>query len=50
MKKNINKIVVCIGQKNLPAINLYFKNGYKKIKDNKISRNVYLTKFEKTIF
>jgi ribosomal protein S18 acetylase RimI-like enzyme len=49
VENGINKIVVCTGQKNLPAINLYLKNGYQKIKDIKISKDVCLTKFEKTI-
>lgn len=49
IEKNINKIVVCTGKENLPAINLYFKKGYQKINDIEISKDVYLSKFEKTI-
>lgn len=47
LHSNINKVVVCTGKKNLPAINLYLKNGYKKINDIEVSKGVYLTKFEK---
>ena len=46
---NIYKIIVCTGNKNLPAINLYLKNGYKKIDDIEICKDTYLTKFEKKI-
>jgi ribosomal protein S18 acetylase RimI-like enzyme len=46
---NINKVTVCTGNKNLPAINLYLKNGYKKIDDIEICKDTYLTKFEKKI-
>jgi len=47
INKGINKITVCTGSKNLAAINLYIKNGYKRIEDIEISKGVYLTKFEK---
>lgn len=46
---NINKVTVCTGNKNLPAINLYLKNGYKKIDDIEICKGTYLTRFEKGI-
>lgn len=49
LESNVNKIVVCTAKKNLPAINLYLKNGYKDIKDIEISENVYLTEFEKIL-
>ncbi|MEA4960523.1 GNAT family N-acetyltransferase [Lutispora sp.] len=45
----INKVVVCTGKENKPAVNLYLKNGYKKTEDIEIGRNVYLTAFEKII-
>lgn len=43
----INKAVVCTGKENLPAVNLYLKNGYQKVKDIEISKRIYLTEFEK---
>jgi len=46
---SINKVVVCTGKKNLPAVNLYLKSGYQKVKDIEICEGVYLTKFEKII-
>lgn len=49
LESNVNKIVVCTAKKNLPAINLYLKNGYKDIKDIEISENIYLTEFEKIL-
>lgn len=45
----IDKVVVCTGKNNLPAINLYLKKGYKKLNNIKISENIYITKFEKLI-
>ncbi|WP_186429170.1 GNAT family N-acetyltransferase [Clostridium sp. BSD9I1] len=47
IEDTINKAVVCTGQKNLPAVNLYLKNGYQKVKDIEISKRIYLTEFEK---
>ena len=47
LEGNINKVVVCTGKKNLPAVNLYLKNGYTKKKDIEISKDIYLTEFEK---
>jgi ribosomal protein S18 acetylase RimI-like enzyme len=46
---NINKVVVCTGKENLPAVNLYVKNGYKKKKDIEISKGIYITEFEKIL-
>jgi ribosomal protein S18 acetylase RimI-like enzyme len=46
---NIDKIIVCTANKNLPAINLYLKNGYKEIDNIEICKDTYLTKFEKKI-
>ncbi|WIV12690.1 GNAT family N-acetyltransferase [Proteiniborus sp. MB09-C3] len=46
---SINKIVVCTGKKNLPAINLYIKNGYQRVRDKEISRDIYLTELEKIL-
>ncbi|SCG84373.1 UPF0157 protein [Proteiniborus sp. DW1] len=47
--RNINKLVVCTGAKNLPAVNLYLKNGYKKVKDIEISEGIYISEFEKLL-
>ncbi|MBU5675842.1 GNAT family N-acetyltransferase [Alkaliphilus sp. MSJ-5] len=49
LESNITKVVVCTAKRNLPAINLYLKNGYKDIKDIEISENIYLTEFEKIL-
>jgi ribosomal protein S18 acetylase RimI-like enzyme len=45
----IKNIIVCTGKENIPAVNLYMKNGYKKIKDIKIKEGFYLTSFEKIL-
>jgi len=49
LEGNIDKYVVCTGAKNLPAVNLYLKRGYKKVTDKKIGEKVYLTEFEKKL-
>jgi len=49
LKNNITKIIVSTGKENLPAINLYLKNGYIKKRNIKISEEIYITEFEKTI-
>ena len=49
LENNINKIVVCTGKLNLPAVNLYLKNGYQKKKDIEISKDIYITEFEKIL-
>ncbi|MEG0774303.1 GNAT family N-acetyltransferase [Clostridium sp.] len=49
LEPNINKIVVCTGKKNQPAIKLYFKNGYEVIGDMEINPGIYLTEFEKRL-
>lgn len=46
---NIEKMVVCTGKKNQPAVNLYLKNGYKKKRDIEVGRGVYITEFEKIL-
>ncbi|KGK88188.1 GNAT family N-acetyltransferase [Clostridium sp. HMP27] len=48
IEDTINKAVVCTGKENLPAVNLYLKNGYHKVKDIEISKGIYLTEFAKT--
>ncbi len=49
LENNINKIAVCTGKENLPAVNLYLKNGYKKTKDIEISKDIYITEFTKVL-
>ena len=49
LENNINKIVVSTGKENLPAVNLYLKNGYEKKNDIEISKGIYITEFEKII-
>lgn len=49
LDSDINKAVVCTGKVNLPAACLYLKNGYKKVKDIEISKNIYITMFEKVL-
>ncbi|ERI95089.1 acetyltransferase, GNAT family [Clostridiales bacterium oral taxon 876 str. F0540] len=46
---NIKKIIVCTGKENLPAVNLYLKNGFRKKKDIEADKNFYLTEFEKVL-
>jgi len=50
LETDINKVVVCTGKENIPAVCLYLKNGYKKTKDIEISNNIYITKFEKILY
>ena len=47
LESNVKKVIVCTGKENLPAVNLYLKNGYKKKKDIQIRSDVYITEFEK---
>lgn len=47
IEDTLNKVVVCTGKENLPAVNLYLKNGYHKTQDIEISKGIYLTEFEK---
>ncbi|MGI5997465.1 MAG: GNAT family N-acetyltransferase [Lutispora sp.] len=49
INSNINKIIVCTGKDNLPAVNLYLKNGYKKKKDIEVKDGIYITEFEKIL-
>ncbi|WP_055668697.1 GNAT family N-acetyltransferase [Desnuesiella massiliensis] len=49
IQNNINKVVVRTGRDNLPAVNLYLKNGFQKIKDIEISKDIYLTQLEKIL-
>jgi len=47
LESHIKKVIVCTGKDNLPAVNLYLKNGYKKKNDFEISKGIFMTKFEK---
>ncbi|WP_097026378.1 GNAT family N-acetyltransferase [Clostridium peptidivorans] len=49
IEDNINKVMVCTGKENIPAVNLYLKNGYQKTQDIEIIKGIYLTEFEKLI-
>lgn len=49
LNSDVNKAVVCTGKENLPAVNLYIKNGYKKKRDIEISNSIYITEFEKIL-
>ncbi len=48
LSSNYIKAIVCTGQKNLPAVQLYRKHGFQKIKDIEIADGIYLTEFELT--
>lgn len=41
------KIIVSTGRENKPAINLYFKNGFRKVEDYEVEEGIYLTSFVK---
>ena len=49
INRDISEAVVCTGKKNLPAVNLYLKNGFKKTKDIEVEKGIYLTEFNKTV-
>lgn len=49
LESNINKVIVCTGKENLPAVSLYLKNGYRKKKDIEISKGIYIMEFEKIL-
>jgi ribosomal protein S18 acetylase RimI-like enzyme len=49
LEQDIDEVEVCTGKKNIPAINLYIKNGYKRIKDIEIKDGVFLTMFHKEL-
>lgn len=46
---SINKAIVSTGKENLPAVNLYLKNGFKKKNDVEIIKGIYITEFEKIL-
>ena len=43
------KMIVCTGQKNTPAANLYRKNGFVLTQEMEVAPNFFLTCFEKEI-
>jgi len=49
INSGINKVVVCTGKKNIPAVSLYLKKGYKKMNDIEVSKGIYITEFEKIL-
>jgi ribosomal protein S18 acetylase RimI-like enzyme len=48
-KLDIVKIIVSTGKENKPVVSLYMKNGYKKVEDVQIEKDIYLTSFEKDL-
>lgn len=49
LENSIERVKVCTGKVNLPAVSLYLKNGFKKIKDIEICKGFYVTQFEKEV-
>ena len=45
--ENYETITVSTGTKNIPAVNFYLKNGFLKINETEIMKNLSLTTFEK---
>lgn len=45
--KDVQKIIVSTGTQNTPAVQLYLNNGFKKLRDVEICKNVYISEFEK---
>lgn len=46
---HVNKIIVSTGKANLPAIKLYEKNGFIKMRDIEVAENFYITELEKNL-
>jgi len=44
-----NKVIVSTGRKNVPAVNLYLKKGFHKVRDSEIATGIYITEFEKVL-
>lgn len=42
-----NKVIVSTGMGNVPAVNLYLKKGFHKVRDSEIATGIYITEFEK---
>jgi ribosomal protein S18 acetylase RimI-like enzyme len=45
--KGIEKIIVSTGLKNQPAVSLYLKLGFKKVREAEVAQGVYIACFEK---
>lgn len=46
LSPDYHKAIVSTGQKNLPAVLLYQKHGFQKIRDVEVITGIYLTEFE----
>jgi ribosomal protein S18 acetylase RimI-like enzyme len=44
-----NKVIVSTGKENAPAVNLYLKKGFNKVRDIEISKGISITEFERTL-
>jgi hypothetical protein len=40
-------VIVSTGKENVPAVKLYLKKGFNKVKDREIATGIYITEFEK---
>lgn len=47
LNKGVNKIVVSTGLKNQPAVNLYLKLGFRKVREFEVAEGVYIACFER---
>lgn len=47
MHKGIKKIIVSTGLKNLPAVNLYLKLGFEKVREVEVAEGVYIVCLER---
>ena len=45
--KGIRKAIVSTGLKNQPAVSLYLKLGFKKVREVEVAKDVYIACFEK---
>lgn len=45
--KGIRKIIVSTGLKNQPAVSLYLKLGFEKVREVEVAKGVYIACFEK---
>ncbi len=48
-KGNNKTIIVTTGSKNLPAVNLYLKNGFSNLGEKKVASSIFLTHFKKEL-
>jgi len=47
--ESVEKVVVCTGKKNKPAVNLYLLSGFVMIEDISVKEGLVLTRFEKKL-